>query len=192
MTLELQNLSGATIEGIDLSLVEQLTFKALGHVKNVERVVVTQFVQLHVEPHTTVRELEVRFYVPLSELPAPSFEGNFIKRSYQLKATVKLDKPFLVKLFERELVIPLTLVCCSRANGNNSQDIERRVTTTLGTGGHPGALLAPICVDDFFLSDEHQTAMPVRYQTFYSVDFGLPSELKEFDEELYELLKAQR
>ena len=62
---------------------------------------------------------DVKFDVLRSELPMPTFEGNCIKRSYLLKVTVMVNK--LVKLFDRELVLPLTLLCCSTARVDNQQ-----------------------------------------------------------------------
>ena len=142
LRLELLNWCENAISGVELSLVEQLAFKADLSVKNVEHVVVSQLIQHRVEPFASLAILEVKFDVPSLKLPAPSFVGNCIKRCYLLKATVKLDK--LVKLFERELVLPLTLECCSTAREDNQtarspfnlQDNEPTVTT-MGTGGPP-------------------------------------------------------
>ena len=106
----LRNLSGAIIIGVELALVELLAFKAVDHVKNVEHVVVSKFIQQYVKPKPPPSMIDVRLDVPPSELPEPTFEGNCIKRGYLLKATVKLEKPVLVKLFERELVLQLTLI----------------------------------------------------------------------------------
>ena len=61
--------------------------------------------------------------------------------------------------------------------------------TTLGAGGPPGTLHAPICVDGFDgydAADQSQSAKPVAYPTFYSADFKTPESLKQFNNELYE------
>ena len=114
---------------------------------------------------------------------------------------MKLEKPILVKLFERELVLQLTLVCCSTTRKDilqshstfNPQGNELTVTT-LGTDGPPGTLLAPICVDGFNYDPANQShsAQPVAYPTFYSTDFWLPDALKQFYKECFEFLKAQK
>ena len=51
--------------------------------------------------------------------------------------------------------------------------------TTLGIGGPPGTLLAPICVDCFNYdpTDQSHSAQLVAYSDY----FGLPDALKQFN-----------
>ena len=189
--VQVVNNSGADISAVRAKIEEHVELYAGGYHRHREEEVAAVAVQQPIRAHSGRTNMQLDLQIPPRPI-APSFNGRYIKRTYQITVLAEISE-----FFTRDVMIHFVEVGGSSRDSNlppdtvpsifNPTGAVRQMTLLRANGA---LLLAPVCVDGFGYNPFDQTDIKscVRYPTFYTPDFTIPQTLLQFNEPLYQFL----
>ena len=190
--VQVVNNSGADISAVRAKIEEHVELYADGHHRHREEEVAAVAVQQPIRARSGRTNMQLDLSIPPRPI-APSFNGKYIQRAYQISVRAIIDETLT-----RDVRIHFTAVGGSSRDSNypppdTSPSIFNpsgalRQKTLLPV--NDGLLPAPICVDglDYNPIDQTDIKNCVCYPTFYTPDFTIPQTLWRFNQPLYQFL----